>query len=349
MEPRVPMLTWIVPVYNGEKYIQKALESILNQPCRDFEIIVVDDGSDDETPRILERMQCNQLRILRQENLGVSAARNAGIRAARSTYLAFLDADDVLCRDVYTWEFCEQLRMQHWDLVGFSYWKGDQKLKFGNRVPAAAGEFRGDKTRFDHHRHISSFLYHRSLTEGEAGLRFPEGIRFGEDSAFLFCASRRAKRICFREEPFFVYRNNSQSVLHTNRACDYLPTDVIPAWQWAKAQCEDEADKLECTRILFALVMEYVRNGCMEGIPARELRKVLNTVTMEEALGCYDDLWDAPKGEYERFRENPEGFWKVYRRKGRLLQAVRWFARTPVFRPVYLRLQYREKISAYLW
>jgi glycosyltransferase involved in cell wall biosynthesis len=84
----------VIPVFNGEKYVAEALESVLAQTYAPIEIIVVDDGSTDDTPGILAAFG-SKIRALRQLNAGPSAARSRGIEQARGEYLAFLDADDL--------------------------------------------------------------------------------------------------------------------------------------------------------------------------------------------------------------------------------------------------------------
>jgi glycosyltransferase involved in cell wall biosynthesis len=88
-----PIVSVIIPAYNAERYLDQALDSVLAQTFGDFECIVVDDGSTDATPRIAGERE--GVIALRQENRGAAAARNAGIRAARGTYLTFLDADNL--------------------------------------------------------------------------------------------------------------------------------------------------------------------------------------------------------------------------------------------------------------
>jgi len=90
----IPRVSVIIPVFNGGKFIGQAIDSVLKQTFRDLEIVVVDDGSTDETPSVVAQFS-DRILYLRQENQGVSVARNTGIEAARGDYLAFLDADDV--------------------------------------------------------------------------------------------------------------------------------------------------------------------------------------------------------------------------------------------------------------
>lgn len=91
-----PVVSVIIPTYNRAHCVGEAIESVLNQTFRDFEVIVVDDGSTDNTQEVLSRYS-GSIRVIRQENLGVSAARNAGILSAKGEWVAFLDSDDEWC------------------------------------------------------------------------------------------------------------------------------------------------------------------------------------------------------------------------------------------------------------
>lgn len=90
----MPRFSVIVPLYNKEKHIRRTLNSILAQTNRDFEVIVVDDGSSDGSRTVVESMQDVRVRLFTQANQGESAARNAGIRKATGEIISFLDADD---------------------------------------------------------------------------------------------------------------------------------------------------------------------------------------------------------------------------------------------------------------
>jgi len=93
-EATKPLVSVVIPTYNRAWCLAEAVDSVLAQELRGFELIVVDDGSTDDTPRLLEGYG-EAVRTLRRENHGVSAARNAGIAAARAELIAFLDSDDL--------------------------------------------------------------------------------------------------------------------------------------------------------------------------------------------------------------------------------------------------------------
>lgn len=90
------LISIIVPVYNNELYLEKCLDSLLAQTYTDFEIILVDDGSTDSSPRICDEYQAkdSRIRVIHQSNGGLSDARNAGIRISSGEYLTFVDSDD---------------------------------------------------------------------------------------------------------------------------------------------------------------------------------------------------------------------------------------------------------------
>ena len=93
----------IIPVFNAAPYLDKCLSSVTNQRLKNIEIICVDDGSTDRSLEILSKYEKNdaRIRIIRQKNSGVSAARNKGILNAKGEYIAFLDADDFVDKNTY--------------------------------------------------------------------------------------------------------------------------------------------------------------------------------------------------------------------------------------------------------
>jgi glycosyltransferase involved in cell wall biosynthesis len=90
-----PFFSVVIPLYNKEKYIKNTLESVFNQTFHDFEIVIVDDGSTDDSLKIVSRFKDDRIIILKQKNKGAPAARNNGIANAKGKYIALLDADDL--------------------------------------------------------------------------------------------------------------------------------------------------------------------------------------------------------------------------------------------------------------
>lgn len=94
MAEYAPVFSVVIPVYNRAHLIERAIRSVLDQTYSDFEIIVIDDGSTDDSAAVVARVGDSRIRLIDRENGGASAARNAGIDAARGRYIAFLDSDD---------------------------------------------------------------------------------------------------------------------------------------------------------------------------------------------------------------------------------------------------------------
>ena len=88
------MISVIIPLYNKEDYISRAIDSVLRQTFKDFELIIVNDGSTDQGPGIARNFHDRRIRVIDQQNSGEGAARNRGVAEARAELVAFLDADD---------------------------------------------------------------------------------------------------------------------------------------------------------------------------------------------------------------------------------------------------------------
>lgn len=91
-----PLVSIIMPAYNAEKYIAEAIESVIKQTYSNWELLITDDGSTDETFNIISSFQDNRIHVTQQNNSGVSVARNKGLSLAKGKYITFLDADDLL-------------------------------------------------------------------------------------------------------------------------------------------------------------------------------------------------------------------------------------------------------------
>lgn len=90
----MPLISVVIPLYNKEPYIKRAINSVLSQQVQEFELIIVDDGSTDKSAEVVKSITDKRIKLIHQENAGVSAARNRGIKESQTDLIAFLDADD---------------------------------------------------------------------------------------------------------------------------------------------------------------------------------------------------------------------------------------------------------------
>jgi glycosyltransferase involved in cell wall biosynthesis len=209
-----PLISIIVPVYNGEKYIDKCIVSILNQTYQNLEIIVIDDGSTDGTGAILDQYRDIDKRVLiiHQKNSGVSNARNRGIELAQGEYLGFVDADDTI--DLDTTELLLAMSVEYdADIAWCSF-----KEVYAKKVVEHQNS--GDIVVYDHLKGVRDLLnghivgslwarlYKRKLFEN---VRLNEKLKYGEDmlaSYELFVNSN--KSVCLHEPKYnYVQRDNS--------------------------------------------------------------------------------------------------------------------------------------------
>lgn len=177
-----PDLSVIIPVFNAEKTLEAALKSVASQDYEgQFEIILIDDGSTDGSLQVAEKFSQNyrrgKMRILKEENMGVASARNAGLRIARQDFVAFLDADDV-------WQ-PEKTRLQmsalHYDKLDFvACRRNNFPIRWPYKVDARhLAEITFQKLLLRNETQPSTVIFHRRILL-DSGL-FEEGRRFAED------------------------------------------------------------------------------------------------------------------------------------------------------------------------
>lgn len=201
----------IIPVYNAQEYLEECINSVLAQSYCDIEIICIDDGSSDESLRILRDFEKKDPRmvVVHQENRGVSAARNRGLEIASGEYIGFVDSDDYCMPEMYE-VMLRRLREAEADVsvcsfVGLS--RIDEKMIMTFPGEEAVIEMNRGKL-FQGHLHNK--LIKRALIGKE---RFDESIAILEDLLFLCPVLYCAKKVVFTGERLYFYRENPDSAL----------------------------------------------------------------------------------------------------------------------------------------
>ena len=206
------LISVIVPVYRVEEYLERCVKSILSQTYKNLEVILVDDGSPDQCPAICDACaeKDARVKVIHQENKGLSGARNAGIDAASGEYLAFVDSDDYVSP-----HFIEELYQLLQDTgcaIGqcrFSYVKGDGLVEESD---SAFCIYRGESLMeqlYGPEEKATCFvvawnkLYRAELFK-ETGIRYPEG-RIHEDEATTYRLFHEAKKLAFLDRALYGY------------------------------------------------------------------------------------------------------------------------------------------------
>lgn len=317
----------IIPVYNAEKFLDKAVKSALNQTHRDIQLILVDDGSSDRSPEMCEEYRRADVRVLAlsQKNSGPAAARNSGVRAARGEFVLFLDADDRLADNAVELMLAAyDLHRPDMVLSGFS------KLENTGEMIAQPVTFRPgdgpclspvrelsktDAVAYLRHflrypsNHLISYcwarLYKLSIIR-ENNISANEGMRLFEDLVFNLEYLKYAEKTVFINENLYVYSMhnehvsasmgiiNGKSLLHDMEAFKDKVGGFLRR-MGAGSISEAEIGK-EIGHALVHYVIIFLIRSCRKITGGNrwqiraEIEKLLDAPILRESLGHYSPL-----------------------------------------------------------
>lgn len=198
----------IVPIYNTEKYLRRCIDSILAQTYTDFELILIDDGSTDNSGKICDEYAKinSRIHVIHKQNCGVSSARNVGIDTAKGEYIAFVDADDFVDKN-----YLSALALQSADMIVCSAWYADSD---GN-VTKKALDLK-DEHHFVSDENILLWFEQATLYSvwgrllklsiiRENRLYFDKNTTRGEDTIFIFNYIEKCHEVIFISQPLYTY------------------------------------------------------------------------------------------------------------------------------------------------
>lgn len=221
-------LSVIMPVFNSEETLRIAIESVISQTFSDWELILVDDGSTDESSIICDKyaVKNDKIIVIHQKNLGVSGARNKGIEKATGNYLAFLDSDDYI--DPFTYEkMMIDAQIYDADMIMCGYYRefyNNGILKTTNVVNTceiriqSSTDFLQNFNELFQKNYINLIwnkLYKRQVIIS-SGIRFQINVSIGEDLMFNIDFLKKTMNIYVDKQPFYHYVNNYKSITLSN-------------------------------------------------------------------------------------------------------------------------------------
>lgn len=217
----MPMFSIIIPMYNSEKFIDRAIQSLLNQTYKNFEIILVNDCSTDQTLLVCEKYMKSNIKLLDlDKNLGVSNARNIGLQNAKGEYVLFLDSDDWLDRNTL-YLLNENIKNSDMLVYGVVYNRNDKQV--AQPLPtigkfSVTDLFSMESTLFDVSilHWVTNKVFNLSIIR-KNNLLFDQTLKMGEDLDFCMKYLEKIKFITVLDKYLYYYdRTNNKSLTNSN-------------------------------------------------------------------------------------------------------------------------------------
>ncbi len=210
-----PLISVIIAIYNPGKYLRPCLESIVNQTYKNLEIILVDDGSTDDSLRICQEYAEKDSRVIvhHKENSGVSATRNQGIRLAHGDYFSFIDSDDIL--EINTFEYLINLIKRHRvDAVNYEHFISYPSKETIHKLPDENYGLFDKKGAMKQLVYNVPFAWNKLFSKQIIeDVWFDEEICRGEDSWFARQAFDKADYVWFDSRPLYHYIQSEESAV----------------------------------------------------------------------------------------------------------------------------------------
>ena len=214
----MPKISIIVPIYNVERYLPACLDSVLNQTFWDFEVICINDGSPDGCGQILAEyaQKDSRIKVITQENQGVSVARNTGVQLATADYIAFVDSDDELA-PTFLERMYNTITQTNSDVVWCDFQQGEIKKDWPNNETEPQ-IYTDPFNRFVIECPNMQMVIWNKLWCKEIVQKCPfiAGLKYGEDVVFLHQALYNTQQIAYLSEKLYFYREREGSVVHSS-------------------------------------------------------------------------------------------------------------------------------------
>ncbi len=319
-----PIISVIIPTYNIAPYLPRCLDSVLNQTYPNIEIVAVDDGSTDDTAKVLQSYaeQHATLRVIQQENSGVSAARNAGLEAATGEYLFFLDGDD--------WLSPTALERLYSAAADADLVQGVLSYTYDDGTEEILSDF-ADTTATDPCEQL--WLYFMDILQDSAcnklfrretvgAARFDTAMAVGEDSHFVYTVLKKTHTVRLITDVTYHYYMRSDSCVHAALQDKHFAVLPLRDRQYPEI-CSDKRITEAFYRKYAEEVFHLIHCVLQDGTPAFQKR--------------LSELRARVMKSRRQFLSNPH-----ISKKFKVGIVLLWFA-PPVFYRVYRRIRANER------
>lgn len=203
----------IIPIYNSEKNIKKCLESIINQTYTNLEIILIDDGSTDNSIEICQEYKDDRIKIYKEKNSGPSTARNLGLKQCNGKYIVFVDSDDYIEKNMIE-IMLQKIKSDDYDICICGYYLVSNSLK--KKINITINNKKNFKEIvFDYKNNVYGYLWNKMFKKSSIEKKFREDISICEDELFLLDNSNYIKSFTFVKEPLYNYISNESSLINS--------------------------------------------------------------------------------------------------------------------------------------
>lgn len=314
------LVSVIIPVYNGEKYLEECIESLINQTLQECEFIFINDGSSDKSKEIIEKYKINDERIIliNQENQGVSAARNKGLEIARGEFIGFVDIDDYIELDMF-YTLYNSIVDNSADLIICNYESSldghigisNLNLPINKLLSKDYIESKLIKRFFESDElNTACTKLYKSIIIKDNNIRFPNGVALGEDGVFNLKYMINISSLIYIDYMGYHYREVKGSATRNILTKDYFKSSLdvyITDIEEVKGIPikENEINELKITKFINSVIA----NVYLYLIPNETLslkyrlnyvKKMVNNPYVIDALPIYIKNNYNSKGRYEK-------------------------------------------------
>ena len=285
----MPKVSLIIPVYNVENYIEKCLNSVVNQTLKDMEVIIVNDGSKDLSKQKIQKYleKYPWIKYLEKENGGLSDARNYGMPYATGKYIAFLDSDDYVEETMYE-EMYNIAEKENADMVDCDFvWE------YPNRKRKDIGEiYKTKKEMIEKCRVVAwNNIIKREILE-KTKIKVPVGLRY-EDMEFFYKLVPYINKVSFIKKCFVHYVQRENSIANTQNVRTkeiFIILDNIISYYKEKGLYDEYRDELEYIYVKFLL--------------CSSLKRISKIAEKKERKQAQKETWDNINKKFPNWRKN---------------------------------------------
>lgn len=286
----MPKVSLIIPVYNVEDYIEKCLDSVVNQTLKDMEVIIVNDGSKDSSKQKIEKYlnKYSWIKYLEKENGGLSDARNYGMPYATGEYIAFLDSDDYVESSMYE-EMYNKAKEENLDMV-----ECDFIWEYPNKKREDIGEVYSSKKEMIEKARVVAWnkLIKRELIE-RTGVKFPVGLRY-EDVEFFYKLVPYLEKVSFVRKSFVHYIQRENSIANTQNIRTkeiFTVLENVISYYKENGFYDEYKDELEYIYVRFLL--------------CSSLKRMCKIEKKEERQSALNETWNNINMKFPNWKKNP--------------------------------------------